>query len=78
MIFVREKTTEKVNGIKEEQWTMSAKEAILLAKELLYIAEEANDHGRPHHSTMIVEGNEKTMKFKNSKMRFIALPDEKE
>jgi len=68
MIFIREK--------KSDEWTMTAKEAMLLSKELAYIAEEANDHQHPYPSTMILEGCEKTLSISvHKEFRIIAIPD---
>lgn len=68
MIFIKEK--------KKKEWTMTAKDALALSKELAYIAEEANDHMFPHYSQIILEGDGETMDIKKSKaFRIIAVPD---
>ena len=71
MIFIEKK--------EKTQWIMTAIEAKLLGQELMYIAEEANDHQIDQMSQMIVEGNVNSVKFKKIKeFRIIIKPDKKE
>ena len=67
MLFIKE--------ITKKQWKMTAGQAKELAKELLYIAEEANDHQHEFHSQMIVDDGELGTK---KIIRMVALPDKKE
>lgn len=59
----------------EKEWVMTAKQATALGKELIYIAEEANDHRYEHYSQMISDGGEFGL---DKIMRIIAMPDKKE
>ncbi len=65
MIFTKKRT--------EKEWTMTAQQAKELAKELNYIANEANDHQGPYHSQIILEGDIGAKQFK-----IVAIPDERE
>ena len=65
MLFTEKRT--------KKEWTVTADQAKELAKELNYIADEANDHQRPHYSQIIVDGGFEGLK---SPFRIIALPDE--
>lgn len=44
-----------IEEIKKGNWRMSNIQVKALAKELNYIADEANDHGHPYPSTSIVD-----------------------
>jgi len=56
----------------ETDWTMTAKQAKVLAKELNYIADEANDHQHEYCSQILLDGGERG--FKNP-LIIVALPD---
>jgi len=71
MIFTKKRT--------KKEWTMTAQQAKELAKELSYIADEANDHQRAYPSQIILEGeNIGSTYFSPKKFRIIAVPDERE
>ncbi len=57
----------------KKEWTMTAQQAKELAKELNYIADEANDHQKEYSSQIILEGD-----FTAKQFRIIAIPDKKE
>jgi hypothetical protein len=69
MIFLKKKT--------KKEWTITAKEAKALAKELDYIADEANSHNCAYPSRVIFAGDPDNLKIpKRREFRIVALPDQ--
>ena len=69
MIFLKKKT--------KKEWTITAKEAKLLATELNYIADEANSHQCAYPSRVILSGDPNDFGIpKRKEFRIVALPDE--
>ena len=57
----------------KKEWIMTAEQAEELAEELIFIAEEANDHKHRYPSKMILNGGKAGLK---DPIRIVAIPDD--